>query len=173
MPQGQAPYHSSGSISSSSSGGFGSYAADLFSSNNFWSGVGGAVSDLFAAQGSKLAGQQYGMAAAASEQAARDTELSTGIQLVQADRNILQTIGGERADTAGAGFSMSGSAGDLLRMSASNGALTKQLISEQGNMTAAGYRSQEQSYQTQQSGAKTEQWGNLIGAGLNVVASFL
>lgn len=170
MPAGQAPYHGT---SSSSSGGFGSYAADLFSSNNFWSGAGGAVSDLFAAQGSKLAGKQYGMAAASSEQAARDTELSTGIQLVQADRNILQVTGGQLSDTSGAGFSMSGSAGDLLRMSASNGALTKQLISEQGNMTAAGFRSQAQSYRTQQAGAKTESTGQLIGAGLNILSSFL
>jgi len=160
-------------MASISTSGFLDYASDLFSSDNFWGGVGGAVSDLFSAQGSKLAGQQYGIAAAASEQAARSTELSTGIQLVQADRNVLRALGGEQADTAGAGFSFSGSAGDLLRASASNGALTKQLISEQGNLTAAGYRAQAQSYATQKAGAGTERTGNLIGAGLSILSSFL
>lgn len=173
MPAGQAPYHSSGSTSISTSGGFGSYASDLFSSNNFWNGLGGAVGDLFAKSGSDAAAQQYGIAATAAEQAARSTEIGTGIKLVQADRAALQTIGGQIADTAGAGFSMSGSAGDLLRMSASNSALQKQLISEQGNMEAAGYRAEARSYSTQQQGAKNEGFGQLIGAGLSIVSSFL
>jgi hypothetical protein len=47
------------------------------------------------------------------------------------------TLGGQEADVAGAGFSEGGSALDLLRSSASQGALTHAVLGQQGLITEA------------------------------------
>lgn len=73
---------------------------------------------------------------------------STRIQQSQLDRQITMTIGGQRAGVAAAGFAEGGSAGDLLRDSASQGALAKGVLAEQGVITEAGYEEQAKSYQT-------------------------
>ena len=57
-------------------------------------------------------------------------------------------IGGQEADVAGAGFEASGSAIDLMRDSASQGALTKAVGEQQGLIQEAGYTEQAKSYQT-------------------------
>jgi hypothetical protein len=120
-----------------------------------FSDLGGAVSDLFAAQGNryKAAGalaeqKNYLLAADLSDQNARFTEMSTAIKEHQADREIYKSLGETRADVAGAGFAESGSAMDILRESASQGALSKAVLAEQGLITEAGYREQEASYRT-------------------------
>lgn len=121
----------------------------------------GAVSDLFAAdadrskakglrikaQGDELEGQNYDLAAALSKQNEQFTEVSTAIKQSQIDRSNYQAIGGQQADVAGAGFAASGSALDLMRDSASQGALTKAVAGQQGLITEAGYTEQAQSYQ--------------------------
>lgn len=122
---------------------------------------GGAVGDLFAAsadrskaqglrikaQGDALEGQNYDLAATLAGQNEQFAETSTAIKQQQFDRNIYQTIGGQEADVAGAGFAQSGSALDLLRDSASQGALTKAVAGQQGLIQEAGYTEQQQSYQ--------------------------
>jgi hypothetical protein len=55
-------------------------------------------------------------------------------------------IGGQRADVAGAGFAESGSALDLLRSSAQQGALNRAVLGQQGLIQEAGYKEQAQSY---------------------------
>jgi hypothetical protein len=72
----------------------------------------------------------------------------------QFDRNIYQTIGGQQADIAGAGFANSGSSLDLLRDSASQGALTKAVAGQQGLITEAGYKEQAESYTNLASAAR-------------------
>lgn len=123
--------------------------------------VSGAVSDLFAAsadrskatglrlkaQGDALEGQNYDLAADLAGQNEKFAETSTAIKQAQNDRSIYQTIGGIQADVAGAGFASSGSSLDLLRDSASQGALTKAVAGQQGLITEAGYTEQQQSYQ--------------------------
>lgn len=125
------------------------------------SDIGGAVSDLFAssadrskaqglrlkAQGDAIEGQDYDLAASLAGQNEKFTETSTAIKQAQNDRAIYQTIGGQQADIAGSGFAASGSALDLLRDSASQGALTKAVAGQQGLITEAGYTEQQQSYQ--------------------------
>jgi hypothetical protein len=117
--------------------------------------IGGAVSDLFSigadeskAEGDRLEGQNYLLASNLAKQNEKFTETSTAIKQSQIDRGLYQTIGGQQADIAGAGFAASGSALDLLRDSASQGALTKAVAGQQGLITEAGYTEQAQSYQT-------------------------
>lgn len=116
--------------------------------------IGGAVSDLFAAEGhrSKAQGdllekQNYLLASDLALQNEKFTETSTAIKQSQLDRSIYQTIGGQQADVAGAGFGASGSALDLLRDSASQGALTKAVAAQQGLITEAGYEEQSKTAQ--------------------------
>jgi hypothetical protein len=115
--------------------------------------IGGAVSDLFAAdahrsraQGLRIEGQDYDLASGFATQNEKFTETSTAIKQAQLDRSIYQTMGGQQADVAGAGFASSGSAIDLLRDSASQGALTKAVGEQQGLITEEGYNVQAQTY---------------------------
>jgi hypothetical protein len=126
-----------------------------------FSDASGAVSDLFAAdadrskasglrlkaQGDVLEGKNYDLASDLALQNEKFTETSTQIKQAQLDRSIYQTIGGQQADVAGGGFAASGSALDLLRDSASQGALTKAVAGQQGLITEAGYTEQATSYQ--------------------------
>ena len=119
--------------------------------------VGGAVNDLFSseatatglrlkASGARIEGENYDLAATLAKQNEQFTEQSTAVKQVMADRQISMGIGTEEAGIAGAGFSNSGSALDLLRSSAQQGALQKQLIGQQGLITEAGYNEQAASY---------------------------
>ena len=128
--------------------------------------VGGAVSDLFGAEGSNKAGEAYGTAADIATKNAALTLRSGQIQQQQEDIQLNKTIGGENAETAGAGFSNSGSALLLMRSSVQQGALAKQLISNQTQITAQGYDQQAAAYKGQQQGAQLQakaQEGSGIG----------
>lgn len=138
-----------------------------------FSNLGGAVSDLFAgfgattnanlqaqglrikAQGDLAEGQEYDLASSLAAQNEKFTETSTAIQQAQQERNTTLQIGGQRADVAGAGFAESGSALDILRDSASQGALSKAVLGQQGLITEAGYTEQQQSYNLMASTART------------------
>jgi hypothetical protein len=115
--------------------------------------IGGAVQDLFGAdahrsraQGLRIEAGNYDRSSVYADQNAKFTEVSTAIKQSQLDRSLYQTIGGQQADVAGAGFASSGSALDLLRDSASQGALTKAVGAEQGLITEEGYKVQAKNY---------------------------
>jgi hypothetical protein len=145
--------------------------------------AGGAVSDLFAgfgaqtqanlkaqglqiqAQGDIAEGQNYDLAATLAGQNAQFTEASTAIKEAQISRQVTQTIGGQQAEVSGAGFGSSGSALDLMRDSASQGALTKAVAGQQGLIQTASYQEQQQSYETMSAAAKA------TAAGLENIAS--
>jgi hypothetical protein len=122
--------------------------------------IGGGISDLFAigadkakAQGDRLEAQNYGLAAGYADQEAAFTKESTAIQEMQAQRELYKSLGQTTADVAGAGFATSGSAIDLLRQSASQGALQQAVLARQGLITEQGYEEQAQSYRTMESAA--------------------
>jgi hypothetical protein len=126
-----------------------------------FSGIGGAVSDLFVAEGHKakaagdrLEAENYDLASELAKQNEKFTETSTAIKQAQIDRENTKMIGGQEADVAGAGFSASGSALDLLRESAQQGALHHAVAGEQGLITEAGYTEQAQSYTNMSSAAR-------------------
>lgn len=114
---------------------------------------GGAASDLFAGFGDKAKAQgdfaeakEYTLASELATQNEKFTETSTAIKEAQQSRELTQTLGGQQADVAGAGFAESGSSLDLLRDSASQGALTHAVLGQQGLITEAGYTEQAKSY---------------------------
>lgn len=124
------------------------------------SDIGGAVSDLFAARGAKFKQQgdlaeqqQYTEAAGFAEQNVGFTQQSTAIKEMQTEREVQKSLGQTRADVAGAGFASSGSSLDILRESASQGALAKSVLGTQGLITEAGYQEQADSYKTMASAA--------------------
>jgi hypothetical protein len=143
---------------------------------------GSAIGDLFAgfAAQSKAAGdlieqQNYELAAKLAQQEAQFTAMSTRIQEMQESREINKSLGQTTADVAGAGFATAGSAIDLLRESAAQGAITKQVTQMQGNITEAGYKEQAASYSNMAAAAgmaasaeKRAATGDFIGAGIQV-----
>lgn len=152
-------------------------------SNSTFSDAAGSVSDLFAgigattqadlkaqgldiqAQGDLAEGTNYDLAASLAGQNAQYTEASTAIKQAQIDRSTTLAIGGQQADVAGAGFASSGSALDLMRDSASQGALTKAVAGQNGLIQTAGYQEQQQSYETMSAAAKS------TAAGLENIAT--
>lgn len=100
------------------------------------------------AQGDLAEASNYDIASTLAEANSAYTAQSTRIQQFQTDRQISGTIGTQRTGVAGAGFSSGGTAGDLLRDSASQGALAKATLAQQGVITQAGYDEQAKSYQT-------------------------
>jgi hypothetical protein len=100
------------------------------------------------AAGNVAEAQNYTLAETLANANSAFTAQSTRIQQSQEDRQITQTIGGVRAASAASGFSGGGSAGDILRDSASQGALAKGVLANQGLITEAGYDEQAASYKT-------------------------
>lgn len=147
--------------------------------------VGGAVSDLFAAsaheakaKGLRIEAQNYDLSSEFSLKSEKFTEVSTAVKQAQLDRENFQMIGGQQADVAGAGFAASGSALDLMRDSAQQGALTKAIGSEQGLITEEGYKVQAQSYKNMSDAARmaadaedTAAFGANISAGFKAVSA--
>jgi hypothetical protein len=122
--------------------------------------LGGAASDLFAAEGDRAKagydfaeGKAYGLASQLAFQNEEFTKTSTAIKEAQQQREAMMQIGGQQADVASAGFAASGSSLDLLRDSASQAALTHAVIGQQGLITEAGYEEQGQSYRIMQGAA--------------------
>lgn len=145
--------------------------------------LGAAVSDIGSFFGSQAKGifdvaeqQSYEEAARLARQNEQFTKMSTDIQEAQANRQLLLTQGKTQEEVASAGFSLSGSALDIMRSSAEQGALQKAVIGQQGLITEAGYESQAQSYDTmaraagQAAGAeKMAGIMDLVGAGLSLI----
>jgi hypothetical protein len=148
---------------------------------NTISGVSGGVSDIFGgyakaaglklkAQGDLVEAGNYDLAAGLATQNEKFTEQSTAVKQTMADRARYMGIGTETADIAGAGFDTgSGSALDLLRSSAQQGALQKQLIGQQGLITEAGYTEQATAY-TENSMASSAITAGWITGGLKIAA---
>ena len=125
--------------------------------------VGGAVSDLFGSKGSAASGKSYEEAAAIASKNAGIAEQSNVIKQTQLQRQIYQTIGGQRAAVAGSGMAESGSALDLLRSSASQGALTKAIATEQGQITVNAYKEQATQFQSMADAANATSTAQKIG----------
>lgn len=134
---------------------------------------GSAVKDLFGAIGSEQAAGAYEKEAQIAQQNALISETSTAIQQAQETRAITQAEGTEAAETSAAGFTMSGSAGDLMRQSAYQGALAKSLITQQGAITTAGYEEQAQAAQGKAAAAKTQSSGGFLGGLFGVATGVL
>lgn len=100
------------------------------------------------ARGDIAEADNYDLAAGLAQKNQEYTATSTRIQQAQLDRSVTQTLGGQRASVAAAGFANSGSALDLMRDSASQGALARGVLGQQGAITEAGFAEQAKSFQT-------------------------
>jgi hypothetical protein len=116
--------------------------------------IGAGVSDLLAVSGyrSKAQGDfaeagEYDLAAKYAEKEAQYTKMSTAIQEFQKERDLSKSLGQTTADVAGAGLATSGSAIDILRESASQGALAVAVLGQQGLIQEEGYEEQARSYE--------------------------
>jgi hypothetical protein len=116
-------------------------------------------------QGDLAEASNYDAAAVLAEQNSAFTAQSTRIQQAQSDRAVTMAIGGQRAAVAGAGFTQGGSAGDLLRDSAQQGALAHAVLGQQGVITQAGYDEQAKSFQTMAAAGRTTAAGEMDIAG--------
>lgn len=153
-------------------------------SDNAVGGISGGVSDIFAgfgdldkAQGADLEGQSYTEAAGLALEDKQFTQTSTAIKQNQADRELFTSMGRTTAAGTGSGLDVSGSAVDILRQSASEGATAKAVAGQQGLITEAGYQEQSDSYNLMASAAdkaasadKTAAIGSFIAGGINIVA---
>lgn len=101
--------------------------------------LGGAVTALFGAKGAIASATSYEEAAAIAAQNAKLAKEAAAITDAQQQRQVFQTIGAQRAGIAGAGFAESGTAIDLLRSSASQGALTHALTAVNGAIQENSY----------------------------------
>lgn len=126
--------------------------------------AGQAVQDLFSGEGATAEANSYTTAAQLAEQNASLSATSTRIQSTQTARQILQTEGTQVADVAGAGFTESGSALDLLRSSASQGALQQSLTNIQGAINENAYAAQAGAYKGAAAAANENATANQIGA---------
>jgi hypothetical protein len=110
--------------------------------------------------GKKKAGDAAAKAATANallaEEGARITEAGTTLDLSRMTRAGFKTQGAIQAGAGASGLKTSGSALDVLRSSAANIALDKQLRGMQGALDAMGYKSRAIDYRAQAAGAKAE-----------------
>jgi hypothetical protein len=154
-------------------------------SNATFTDAGSAVSDIFAgigdeykAEGAQFEEERYTDAAQLAGQEAQFSETSTAIQTAQAERNLFTSIGATKAGVAGAGFGEGGSALDILRSSAQEGATTAAVDKENGMIQTAGYQEQQTSYNLMASAAQVDvqaekeaATGSFISAGIQGLAS--
>lgn len=104
--------------------------------------AGGAVGALFGARGARASARSYSEAQRIAEENAQIARSATTIRDTQLQRTIFKTLGTQEAQVAGAGFSASGSALDILRDSASQGAHARAINQAQGAITENSYLEQ-------------------------------
>lgn len=153
------------------------------------SDVSGAVSDIFQAEADRskasfdrIEGKEYSLASDLATQNEEFTQMSTQIKEAGENREVTQALGKTQADVAGAGFAESGSALDILRSGATQGAILKATTSEQGLIQEAGYKEQADSYTLMATaadqaaaaednaakGARIAEWINIAAAGVDL-----
>jgi hypothetical protein len=126
--------------------------------------LGGAASSLFGAEGNSAQAQSFQGAADLATQNAQLAATSTRIQETQTARSVAMSLGTTQADVAGAGFTMSGSALDLLKSSAQQGSLAKSLVNIQGAINENSYAAQAGAYSGEAAAAKEASKAGMIGA---------
>jgi hypothetical protein len=124
-----------------------------------------ASADLLQGQGDVLEGQAYGEASTLASLNAEYTTESTAIQVSQADRALYMNLGTQAATAGGSGSSGGGSAADILRNSAQQGALNRGVLQQQGLITTAGYTEQANAYTLQQQASGVAAEAQTVAAG--------
>lgn len=126
--------------------------------------IGGAIGDLFGSKGAAAEANTFQGAATLASQNAQLAAASTRIQEAQTVRSIEQSMGTTQADVAGAGFTESGSALDIMRASAQQGALAKALVNIQGAISENAYAAQSGVYAGEAKAANEQSRAGLVSA---------
>lgn len=137
-----------------------------------FSDIGGAVADIFSAQGAALSADTYRQAAKFSEQNAKYEAEATAIKEAQTTREAYLGLGATRADIGNSGFSASGSGLDLLRAGAQQASLARNLVSIQGNINVNSYEQQAAAERGQAASADQAAQGDIFGGILKAVGAF-
>lgn len=155
--------------------------------------IGGAVNDIFGSQmqakslelkakGDQVEAADYLLAAQLAGENEQYTEQSFAVKQAQTNREIEMSMGDVEAGVASNGFNLSGSGLDILKDSAQQGALQKQLLAQQGLITEEGYKVSQQQYQNmaqyaqyaagvEQKMAKEQKMMGYISAGIKVAGA--
>lgn len=143
----------------------------------FFNALGGAVEDIFSADalrtkaaGNRAEAEAYGLSAELARQNKEFAITSTSIKTYQQQRGLYATLGQQATDVAAGGFEASGSALDLLRDSAAQGALTKAVLGQQGLIEQEGYEVQAKSYDIMRKSALMAADANERAAGNRLIA---
>lgn len=128
-----------------------------------------AVGDIFGGIGDLEESSAYGKAADIASNNVEIAKQSTQIQETQEQRQIYQALGSERAAAGANGLTTGGSAGDILRASASQGSLAKALISRQGAINENSFQQEADAYKGMQSAANASAISSFISAPLNFI----
>lgn len=139
-------------------------------STDTFNDFGGAVQDIFGAVGSEAAASAYTTASKINQSNAVISESSARLNAQLTERNTLQTLGTSAASTVATGFELSGSAGDIMRYQAQQGALAKSLIQGQGELQAQSFAAQAAAERGQASASKAQAGGGFLGGLLKVGA---
>jgi len=135
----------------------------------------GAIGGLIGGIGKKKANNAAAKAATENallaEQGEKLTRAGTALDLTRMTRAGFRTQGSISAAAGASGLKTSGSALDVLRDSASNIALDKQLRGMQGELDAQGYKAKANDYRAQAAGLKAQK--PIIGSVLSGAASIL
>ena len=126
-------------------------------------GFGGALQDLFSYLGSKASAKAYAQAAQLAEENMQLSEEGTRIQQTLEQRQAAQVTGSQKAEYAGAGLALSGTALSIIRGSRQQSAITVAQTGVQGASNALSYYEQEQAYLQQEKQAKSAGMASLFG----------
>lgn len=137
------------------------------------SSAGSAVSDIFGAIGSFESAAAYDKAKGYAEQNVAITKKATAIQEQQAQRQIYQAIGAQKSAVGASGFAQTGSASDIIRATAQQGALSRTLIATQGQITENNFAAEAAAYGAQASSDMIAGIGDAVGGAMNIAAMFI
>ena len=132
--------------------------------------IGGAVGDLFSAVGDQAEANSYGEAATYAAQYAKIAASTGQIQQAQTRRQVYSSESATQAVSAGNGLRMSGSAANVLRSSAQQGALQVGLVGEQTQVNVNADLQQENAYAGEQQAAENAKSGAEAGGLLSAVS---
>lgn len=139
--------------------------------------IGEGIGGLMSAGGLKQDAASLDKAAGMEDVNAKLTDASKGIQHAAAARDIYKVMGGQASDVASAGFAMSGTALDLARDSARQGAITQSLIEVQGNIDTQTHLINAQNLRAQaasaRSAAQKSMFSGIMNIGLGVLSMFM
>ncbi|CAB4132183.1 hypothetical protein UFOVP134_59 [uncultured Caudovirales phage] len=134
----------------------------------FTGDIGAAAQDIFGGIGDLEAASAYGQAAQYAGQNAQLEKESTNIQQAQLQRHIESAVGGQVAQTAGAGLAVSGSALSAYKASMQQGALAHGITAVQGQINVNSYLEAQAQYKGMQNASNAAGIGGILGGIFNL-----